>query len=70
MPQYGRTPDEQKFAFLFKAFFNDIMHKYDGKFSFMGSFAHLFRLLAFVVELVLVVYTAFIYFALVVGQIA
>jgi len=32
----------------------------------MGSFAHLCRLLAFIVELALVVYTAFIYFTLVV----
>lgn len=66
MAQYGRTADEEKFAFLFRAFFNDIMHKYDDTFAFMGSFAHLCRLLAFIVELALVVYTAFIYFTLVV----
>jgi len=70
MSQYGRTADEEKFAFLFRAFFNDIMHKYDDTFSFMGSLAHLCRLLAFVVELALVVYTVFIYFVLVVEGIA
>jgi len=70
MAQYGRTADEEKFGFLLRAFFNDIMHKYDDTFSFMGSFAHACRLLTFVVELALVVYTVFIYFVLVVEGIA